>query len=111
MQRFIVVALAVLALLLTPLPAVGQAEHPEVERVSGADRYATAAAVAHLAFPDGAQTAFVATGEDFPDALASGPAAVAGDAPVLLAGRGFLPQPTREALAELGVQRVIVLGG
>jgi hypothetical protein len=55
------------------------------KRVYGADRYATAVAIAHeLGDPS---TVFEATGLNFPDALAAGPAAVkAGGAILLTAG-------------------------
>ena len=42
----------------------------EVSRLAGADRYSTAAAVSAAHFGPGAPVAFVATGLDFPDALA-----------------------------------------
>jgi hypothetical protein len=56
------------------------------ERVYGADRYATAVAIAHeLGDPS---TVFEATGLNFPDALAAGPAAVkTGGAILLTAGQ------------------------
>ncbi len=47
-----------------------------VTRYSGGDRYETAAALNRAYFPDGAQTMFLATGTNFPDALSG--AALAG---------------------------------
>jgi hypothetical protein len=60
------------------------------KRVYGADRYATAVAIAHeLGDPS---TVFEATGLNFPDALAAGPAAVkAGGAILLTAGARQAP--------------------
>lgn len=57
-----------------------------VTRLGGADRYATSAAVAGHAVTAGLSdgTVWVATGRNFPDALAAGPAAAAQDATVLL---------------------------
>jgi putative cell wall-binding protein len=81
------------------------------ERLSGRDRYATAAAVARAAFPQGASHALLATGEAFPDALAGGPFASAVDGPLLLTRRDELPAATADALARLGVDEVTVLGG
>jgi putative cell wall-binding protein len=46
-------------------------------RLAGADRYATAAAIADHAHPDGADTVYVATGRDYADALAAAPAVAA----------------------------------
>lgn len=57
-----------------------------VERVAGADRYATSAAVASRALAAGmsAEQLLVATGRDRPDSLAAGPLAAARRAPLLL---------------------------
>lgn len=54
-----------------------------VERIGGADRYATAIAIAQ-ALGATHEVAVVATGQRFPDALAAGPAAVAWGGVVLL---------------------------
>lgn len=81
-----------------------------VSRLAGADRYATAAAVAGQ-FPPGLPTAYVATGQDYPDALTG--AALAGwqDAPVLLVTAGSVPAETAAALLRLRPGRIVVLGG
>jgi putative CocE/NonD family hydrolase len=97
--------------------AVGEAVMAELEgiaptrRLAGADRYATAAAVAADAFPGGADVVHIATGADFPDALGGGAAAAALDGPVLLTQPESLPQATRDALQALAPQRIVVLGG
>lgn len=80
-------------------------------RVSGNDRYATAANIATEAFPTGARTVFVANGEVFPDALSAGPAAAALDAPVLLTAAETLPVAARSALQTLKPTRIVVVGG
>jgi putative cell wall-binding protein len=82
-----------------------------VSRLSGADRYATAAAVSHATFAPGVATAYVATGLAFPDALVGGAAAARAGAPVLLARPGTLPGPTEAELKRLGPARIVVLGG
>lgn len=81
------------------------------ERLAGAGREHTAAATARAGFPGGADTAVIAAGGDFPDALAGGPLAAVLDAPLLLANPGGVSEVTRSALADLGVERVTVLGG
>ncbi|WP_194398148.1 cell wall-binding repeat-containing protein [Microbacterium atlanticum] len=86
------------------------AEYGTVERVGGADRYETSALIA-ADFPVGLPLVFVATGENFPDALAGGAAAARAEAPVLLTRSGDLPAATAEALTALQPQAVIVLGG
>ena len=82
-----------------------------VERVAGPDRFATAAAVSAAAFPLGAEIAYLATGEQFADALAGAPAAAGDGAPVLLTRAGDLPEATVDELRRLGAGGVVILGG
>lgn len=82
-----------------------------VRRVSGSDRYATAAAIALDAFAGPVPVAYVASGAGFADALAGGPAAARTGAPLLLAAPDSVPSATAEALAALRPQRIVVLGG
>ena len=82
-----------------------------VERVAGADRYGTAAAVSATGFSPGVSTVFVATGTNFPDALAGGPAAARLGAPILLTRRDSLPEATAAEIARLAPRRIVVLGG
>lgn len=84
---------------------------PSVARVSGADRYATAAALSLAAYPSGATEAIVATGADFPDALAGSAAAGKQSMPVLLTTRNDLPMATRNELDRLNPARIWILGG
>ncbi len=79
-------------------------------RVAGGDRYATAALAAADVTATGG-TVLVATGEDFPDALAATPVAAHADAPVLLVRPDGLPAATRDALVRLAPSQVVVLGG
>jgi len=81
------------------------------ERLAGADRYGTAAAVSSSAFDPGVPVAFIATGASFPDALAGGPAAAAGGGPLLLTRPDSLPSATAVELARLQPARIVVLGG
>jgi lactocepin len=89
-----------------------------VERVAGNDRYATAAAVARSSGAanigtKGTQgrTAIVANGLRPADALSAGPVAFGQQWPVLLTATATLPAPTEQALADLGIQHVVVVGG
>lgn len=82
-----------------------------VERVAGADRYATAAALATRTWGPGAPVAYVASGEGFPDALAASGAAGALGGPVLLARVGGLPPATSAELSRLRPRRAVVVGG
>lgn len=82
-----------------------------VTRLFGADRYATAAAVAK-AMP-AKDTAVIASGAaaNLVDALAAGPAAATAGHPVLLTDPATLPDPTRAALQERNVTKTLVAGG
>jgi putative cell wall-binding protein/peptidoglycan/xylan/chitin deacetylase (PgdA/CDA1 family) len=94
--------------------ALGAYTTGPVTRVSGADRYATAAALSSLAYPSGATTAYVATGAAFPDALSGGAAAGVQSAPMLLTRSTALPDSTRQELERLdglGLTRIMVVGG
>ena len=55
-----------------------------VTRIGGADRYATSALVSKATFGAGAATVYLATGRNFPDALAGTAAAAESRAPLLL---------------------------
>jgi len=80
------------------------------ERLSGSDRYGTAAAVAGRFLP-GVPVAYVASGERFPDALAGAALAAAQHAPMLLTASSRVPTDTAEALTRLAPERIVVLGG
>ena len=84
---------------------------PPPLRVFGADRYATSVAASRQAFPAGSAAAFVATGTDFADALASGPAAAIADGPVLLVRPDAVPATVTAELRRLDPVTVYVLGG
>ena len=97
----------------TAAEAAQAAGGASVTRLSGGDRFSTAAAVADRAKARhgfGAN-AYLATGHNFPDAIAAGPAAGAAKAPLLLATRTSVEEPTRQALLRLANQRVTVIGG
>lgn len=81
-----------------------------VSRIAGANRYESAAKLA-ATYPAGVGTAYLATGENFPDAI--GAAAIAGrlDAPVLLTKPDNLPGVTIAQLQRLQPSRLVVLGG
>ncbi|MEB0307226.1 cell wall-binding repeat-containing protein, partial [Cryobacterium sp. 10I1] len=84
-----------------------------VARLAGADRYATSRLVAADAFGSLAATAYVATGADFPGALAAASAAARAGAPVVLVpAGGFLPDlATAALLRTLHTRTVKIAGG
>jgi putative cell wall-binding protein/spore germination protein YaaH len=84
---------------------------PKVTRVAGPDRYATAAAISGATYAPDAPVAFVATGGDFPDALAGAPAAARQAGPLLLVRSTTIPAATLAELRRLKPRRIVVLGG
>ena len=99
--------------------APGDGEHtPPVEkhleipdRFSGADRYETAARVSAAYFDPGVEVAYVATGSDYPDALAGGVLAARDGGPVLLVAHDRIPVDTLLELQRLEPRRIVALGG
>lgn len=82
-----------------------------VERIAGATRYETAAAVADRFFEPNPPDAFVATGLGFPDALSGAAAAGILGAPTLLVTASSVPAATGAELTRLHPARITVLGG
>ncbi len=82
-----------------------------VVRYGGADRFATAAAVSAATYPAGADAVFVATGSDFPDAVAAGSPAALADAPILLVLKDVVPSATKSELSRLKPTTIFVVGG
>lgn len=82
----------------------------EVVRFGGADRYDTAVRIARdgLASPD---TVFFATGSDFADAVAAGPAAAVSRGAVLLTDGARMPPVVRSYLDETQPSQRFALGG
>lgn len=81
-----------------------------VARSGGANRWETSAAVA-ARYGAGVDVVYVATGQDFPDALAGGALAGRDGAPVVLTDTGRIPNASRAALARLAPAKIVVLGG
>ncbi|WP_173922491.1 peroxidase family protein [Agromyces sp. Marseille-P2726] len=81
-----------------------------VTRLGGADRYLTAIAISQEFFEPGGDSVYLATGANFPDALAASPAAGLNGAPLLLVPpTGLTPELTAE-LTRLAPQQVHILG-
>jgi len=87
----------------------------KVVRIAGSDRYSTSASIAQALAEQSGRTvigrAFVATGDNYPDALsAAGVAARCGE-PILLVRKSSIPAATMGVIASLGVNKTVVLGG
>ncbi|WP_165492128.1 cell wall-binding repeat-containing protein [Egibacter rhizosphaerae] len=97
-----------------PAGSVTTPPEPETHRHAAEERVGTALEVADEAFPDGADTVVLVSGEDAADALAATPLAAAVDAPLLLtrAGSdGTLEPAVRDAVEALGADEALVVGG
>ncbi|MDO9395984.1 MAG: cell wall-binding repeat-containing protein [Herbiconiux sp.] len=103
-----------------PTPPGGEPADPDataaatalvVSRIAGVDRYDGAARVSERMFPSGAERVYVASGENYPDALSAGPAAVRQDAPLLLVQASGVPAATAAELRRLRPSEVILVGG
>ncbi|HUH07498.1 MAG TPA: PQQ-dependent sugar dehydrogenase [Egibacteraceae bacterium] len=97
----------------------------DVERLAGADRFSTAAAIALRAVElwraqghaDAGQQVLIALGAHadpgraWPDTLAAGPLAGHARWPILLTDPTEVPAATQEALAELEASQAVIVGG
>ncbi|MCK0114331.1 cell wall-binding repeat-containing protein [Ornithinimicrobium sp. F0845] len=83
---------------------------PVVERIAGADRYGTAAAVSSEWAP-GVDLVYIASGLNYPDAMPAGALGGTNDAPVLLTRPNGLPNVTKAELTRLQPQKIVVMGG
>lgn len=81
------------------------------DRIGGSDRYVTSVLISQEAFPEGADTVFLGSGEDFPDALVGGAAGGSQGAPVLLTRTSSLPDVVETELARLDPSVIVILGG
>lgn len=84
----------------------------DLVNLAGGDRYATAVAISAWRFAPGVPAVVLASGANFPDALAGGPAAARLGAPILLLPPGDdIPAGVATELRRLTPARIIVLGG
>ena len=85
-----------------------------VQRFSGADRFAASIAVNVDAFPGGARTVdtvYLATGSNFPDALAGSALAGSQGSPLFVIPATCVPRAVLSHIERLGATRVVLLGG
>jgi len=98
--------------------AVDRISGVSVERIGGADRYETAGQIARRTALERQRvgkglptTAYLATGEDFPDALSVSPVAYATEQPIVLTRPSSADTSTLELLRDLQVGEVFFIGG
>jgi putative cell wall-binding protein len=105
---------AVSASVVTTLTGLGYV----VTRISGADRYATSAAVAAkvksvstIGSMNGKVTCILASGQGYADALSAGPLAHNNKMPILLTEPGTLTAATSAAITANGCKQMMIVGG
>lgn len=81
-----------------------------VTRLAGPNRYSTAVRASER-FSPGVPVVYVATGQDFPDALGAAAAAARLGGPLLLTEPTALPAEVASELRRLAPQRIVVVGG
>lgn len=82
----------------------------QTKRLAGYDQYGTAAAIASEVSSQ-SPVAFLVNGDNFPDALSISAYAASKGIPLLMTKRSQVPVETLQALTELGVQQVTLIGG
>ncbi|MEO8470306.1 MAG: cell wall-binding repeat-containing protein, partial [Chloroflexota bacterium] len=102
---------AVVASTNVALTAVGLPLYQTVVRQSGSDRYSTAAAISRGSLPANPAVVYVATGLNYPDALAAAAAAAHLGGSVLLVTATGIPSSTASELTRLHPGRIVVAGG
>ncbi|MGV8983995.1 cell wall-binding repeat-containing protein [Clostridium sp.] len=85
--------------------AATQASH----RLAGIDRYATAVAISQKGWGT-SDTVILASGEDYADALTSGPLAKKYDAPILLTSKASINAATIAEIVRLQAKNIIIIG-
>jgi putative cell wall-binding protein len=81
-----------------------------VTRLGGSDRFQTSQILNAAAYKS-AQTAYLATGWSFPDALSGAAAAGAQSAPLFVVQTGCVPRSIGDSLVSMGVKKLVLLGG
>lgn len=82
----------------------------DVDRFGGANRYETGVLINNDAFTT-ADTAYLATGVNFPDALAGGARAGVENAPLFTTRADCVPASVLASIEALGVKKIVLLGG
>lgn len=83
----------------------------KIHRIGGSTRYDTAALIASWLDKPTKQTAIIATGENFPDAISGASLATHEKMPILLVNTENIYPKTQEVLKNLNINKIIILGG
>lgn len=88
-----------------------QIKEENIKRIGGKDRYETDALIGNeLGSPDN-KTAIIATGENYPDALASASFSGFKRIPVLLVNKDSVPDKIKDVLKNLKITKTVIVGG
>ena len=87
-----------------------KAQGVQVERIAGSNRTITSVKIAAIHWPK-AETAIIANGLNFPDALAAAPYAAKLGAPILLVQNNRLNPQLSEYLKTSNIKQVFIIGG
>ena len=79
----------------------------ETDRIGGSDRYATSALISKETFDPGVAVAYLASGVNYPDALAGGAVAGHQGAPVLLTKPDAIPTDVAKELERLKPGKIV----
>lgn len=90
--------------------STAHAETLPIHRLAGSDRYETSAQISKASY-ETSETAVLASGEDFADALAAGPLANVLSSPVLLTAKNELPKAIQQEIKRLEAVHVLIIGG
>lgn len=84
-----------------------------IERVAGGGRFETAVQIAEKLFKKSGKTdtAILAYGKNFPDALAAAPFAAQNGFPILLTETNKMPYATKNFLKNHNIKNIIIIGG
>ena len=103
-QTFATVGPGIFTGLWTPTPST-------FERLAGLDRFGTGAAVSQRTGNEwGSDVVVLATGRDFPDALAGAPLAYQLEAPLLLCEKSSIPASVTAEIRRVGATKAVILG-
>lgn len=89
---------------------VGVDQSSLVSRLAGSDRYGTSVSISS-SFSPGVPVLYIATGENYPDALSAASAAAIQGGPLLLTDPAFLPGVVRSEIQRLQPGQIVVVGG
>lgn len=82
-----------------------------IQRIGGSGRYEVAVSIAQRAFPGTADTVFIASGQNYPDALSAGPVAAAENGPLLLTPPNELLPVVIDEIERLAPDQIYIVGG